>query len=104
MPPPQVALIVFLSHVGCFVPAAAATVGLADRILTRIVSREALAQGRSTFLSDLTQMAGASLAAPPPPAFPLSFSLDRRPAARAPSTRARRSISTPQNPPKTSKT
>lgn len=28
---PQVALIVFLAHIGCFVPADAATVGLTDR-------------------------------------------------------------------------
>ena len=54
----QVALIVYLAHVGSFVPAASATVGLTDRILTRIVSQEQLALGVSSFCADLTQ-AGA---------------------------------------------
>jgi DNA mismatch repair protein MSH5 len=33
----QVALIVFLSHIGSFVPADAATVGLTDRCLTFMI-------------------------------------------------------------------
>jgi DNA mismatch repair ATPase MutS len=53
----QVALIVYLAHVGCFVPADAATVGLADRIITRIVSQERLVMQQSTFMIDLTQVA-----------------------------------------------
>jgi DNA mismatch repair ATPase MutS len=51
----QVALLVFMAHMGCFVPADACTVGLADRIITRIVSQERLAQQQSTFMVDLTQ-------------------------------------------------
>lgn len=39
----QVALITFLAHVGCFVPASSARVGLTDRIFTRVASREAAA-------------------------------------------------------------
>jgi hypothetical protein len=53
----QVALIVYLAHVGCFVPADAATVGLTDRIITRIVSQERLVMQQSTFMIDLTQVA-----------------------------------------------
>ncbi|EHK98892.1 putative MutS protein like protein [Glarea lozoyensis 74030] len=36
----QVALIVFLAHIGSFVPADRATIGLTDKILTRIATRE----------------------------------------------------------------
>lgn len=39
----QVALITFLAHVGSFVPATSARVGLTDRIFTRLASREAAA-------------------------------------------------------------
>ncbi|EFN56890.1 hypothetical protein CHLNCDRAFT_144556 [Chlorella variabilis] len=53
----QVALITFLAHVGSFVPAASARVGLADRIFTRVASREAAAVPQSTFMIDLTQIA-----------------------------------------------
>lgn len=34
-----VGLIVFLAHVGSFVPAARATVGITDRIFTRVASQ-----------------------------------------------------------------
>lgn len=37
------ALITFLAHVGSFVPATSARVGLTDRIFTRLASREAAA-------------------------------------------------------------
>ena len=36
----QVALIVYLAHIGSFVPAEAATVGRTDAILTRMHSKE----------------------------------------------------------------
>jgi DNA mismatch repair protein MSH5 len=52
-----VALIVFLAHVGSFVPAASARVGLVDRIFTRLASREAAALPQSAFMLDLTQVA-----------------------------------------------
>ncbi len=59
MPPSplQVALITFLAHVGSFVPAACARVGLCDRIFTRVASREAAAVPQSAFMIDLTQVA-----------------------------------------------
>ncbi len=53
----QVAIIVFLAHVGSFVPASNAVVGLTDRIFTRLISRAAQDPPQSTFMVDLTQMA-----------------------------------------------
>ena len=46
----QVALIVLLAQIGSFVPASVATIGLVDRIFTRIGAREDLASGRIRFL------------------------------------------------------
>ncbi|KAM4102881.1 hypothetical protein ACJW30_06G036000 [Castanea mollissima] len=51
----QVALIVFLSHIGSFVPADAATVGLTDRIFCAMGSK-LLAAEQSTFMIDLHQV------------------------------------------------
>lgn len=58
----QVGVITFLAHVGSFVPAQSARVGLADRIFTRLSSHEAAAPGaglpqQSSFMVDLTQVA-----------------------------------------------
>ncbi|WP_130472272.1 DNA mismatch repair protein MutS [Candidatus Magnetaquicoccus inordinatus] len=53
----QVALIVLLAHIGCFVPAEAATIGLTDRIFTRIGASDDLAGGRSTFMVEMTETA-----------------------------------------------
>ncbi|WIA22147.1 hypothetical protein OEZ85_004483 [Tetradesmus obliquus] len=54
----QVALLVYLAHVGSFVPAQRAIVGLRDRILTRLpcCSMEAVAQHASSFMADLGQV------------------------------------------------
>ncbi|KAK4439782.1 DNA mismatch repair protein MSH5 [Sesamum alatum] len=51
----QVALIVFLSHIGSFVPADAATVGLTDRIFCAMGSKFMTAE-QSTFMIDLQQV------------------------------------------------
>ncbi|KAK3025569.1 hypothetical protein RJ639_041047 [Escallonia herrerae] len=51
----QVALIVFLSHIGSFVPADAATVGLTDRIFCAMGSKFTTAE-QSTFMVDLHQV------------------------------------------------
>ncbi|XP_048235464.1 DNA mismatch repair protein MSH5 isoform X2 [Ricinus communis] len=51
----QVALIVFLSHIGSFVPADAATVGLTDRIFCAMGSKLMSAE-QSTFMIDLHQV------------------------------------------------
>ena len=53
----QVALIVYMAHVGCYVPADRATVGLTDKILTRIATRETVSRFQSAFMIDLQQVA-----------------------------------------------
>ena len=53
----QVALIVYMAHIGCFVPADSATVGLTDKILTRITTRETVSRFQSAFMTDLQQIA-----------------------------------------------
>ncbi|WP_461520578.1 DNA mismatch repair protein MutS [Porticoccus sp.] len=53
----QAALIVLLAHIGSCVPAQHATIGLVDRIFTRIGSSDDLAGGRSTFMVEMTETA-----------------------------------------------
>jgi DNA mismatch repair protein MutS len=53
----QTALIVLLAHVGSFVPAKAARIGIVDQIFTRIGSSDDLAGGRSTFMVEMTETA-----------------------------------------------
>ncbi|WP_440876438.1 DNA mismatch repair protein MutS [Thalassotalea sp. PLHSN55] len=53
----QTALIVLLAHIGCYVPATSATIGIVDRIFTRIGASDDLASGRSTFMVEMTETA-----------------------------------------------
>jgi len=53
----QVALIVLLAQMGSFCPAAAARVGLADRIFVRAGASDDITQGRSTFLIEMSETA-----------------------------------------------
>jgi DNA mismatch repair protein MutS len=53
----QMALLVLLAHAGSFVPAAAATIGLVDRIFTRVGADDALHAGQSTFMVEMTETA-----------------------------------------------
>ena len=53
----QVALIVLLAQTGSYVPAESATIGLVDRIVTRIGAREDLASGQSTFMVEMVETA-----------------------------------------------
>ncbi|KAF8475653.1 muts domain V-domain-containing protein [Kalaharituber pfeilii] len=53
----QVAIIVYMAHIGSFVPAAHATIGLTDKILTRIQTRESVSRIESAFMIDLQQIA-----------------------------------------------
>jgi DNA mismatch repair protein MutS len=53
----QVALIILLAQIGCFVPAESANVGIVDRIFTRIGAQEDLAAGQSTFMVEMTEAA-----------------------------------------------
>lgn len=53
----QAALIVLMAHAGSFVPAAEATIGLTDRIFTRVGASDMLARGESTFMVEMTETA-----------------------------------------------
>jgi DNA mismatch repair protein MutS len=53
----QTALIVLLAQCGSFVPAAAASIGLADRVFTRVGAHDDLAAGMSTFMVEMTETA-----------------------------------------------
>ncbi|KAK9447277.1 DNA mismatch repair protein MutS [Limtongia smithiae] len=53
----QVALIVYMSHIGCYVPASPGTaIGLTDKLLTRVKTRESVARDSSAFMCDLQQI------------------------------------------------
>ncbi len=51
----QVALITLMAQMGSFVPAASARIGIADRIFTRVGASDDIAQGRSTFLVEMSE-------------------------------------------------
>ena len=53
----QVALIVLMAQAGGFVPADAAHIGLCDRIFVRVGASDDLAQGRSTFMVEMSETA-----------------------------------------------
>jgi DNA mismatch repair protein MutS len=53
----QVALIVLLAQIGSFVPVDIATIGIVDRIFTRIGAQEDLAAGQSTFMVEMVEAA-----------------------------------------------
>jgi DNA mismatch repair protein MutS len=53
----QVATIVLLAQIGCFVPASNATISIADRIFTRVGASDDLSSGRSTFMVEMDEAA-----------------------------------------------
>ncbi len=53
----QVALIVLMAQIGCFVPAKSARIGVVDRIFTRIGASDDLSMGKSTFMVEMTEVA-----------------------------------------------
>ncbi len=53
----QVALIVLMAQIGSFVPADAASVGIVDKLFTRIGASDDLASGQSTFMLEMTEVA-----------------------------------------------
>jgi DNA mismatch repair protein MSH5 len=53
----QNALIVYMAHIGSFIPAEKAVIGLTDKILTRIATRESVSRNQSAFMIDLQQVA-----------------------------------------------
>ena len=61
----QNALIVLLAQAGCFVPAAAARIGLVDRLFSRVGAADNLARGRSTFMVEMVETAAILAQATP---------------------------------------
>jgi DNA mismatch repair protein MutS len=53
----QSALIVMLAQAGGFVPAQSATIGLVDRLFSRVGASDSLARGRSTFMVEMVETA-----------------------------------------------
>jgi len=53
----QAALIVLMAQIGSFVPASSASIGIADRIFTRVGASDDLASGQSTFMVEMSEMA-----------------------------------------------
>lgn len=53
----QTALITLLAQIGCFVPADSATIGLVDKIFTRVGASDNISAGESTFMVEMTEAA-----------------------------------------------
>ena len=53
----QVALITLLAHTGSYVPAKQATIGIVDRIFTRVGASDELHAGQSTFMVEMVETA-----------------------------------------------
>jgi DNA mismatch repair protein MutS len=53
----QVALIVIMAHMGSFVPATKGSIGVIDRVMTRIGARDELRRGESTFMVEMSETA-----------------------------------------------
>ena len=50
------ALIAVMAHMGSFIPAESARIGLIDRVFTRIGARDELARGQSTFMVEMLSL------------------------------------------------
>ncbi|PWN36973.1 P-loop containing nucleoside triphosphate hydrolase protein [Meira miltonrushii] len=55
----QLALIVIMAHIGCYVPADSARIGLVDKIFTRMQVDESINSSKGSFQTDMEQVANA---------------------------------------------
>jgi DNA mismatch repair protein MutS len=53
----SVALITIMAHIGSFIPASAARIGLVDRIFTRVGASDNISRGESTFMVEMVETA-----------------------------------------------
>ena len=53
----SVALCVILAQMGCYVPATRATIGVVDKVFSRVGSADDIVNDRSTFFSEITETA-----------------------------------------------
>ncbi len=52
----QCAIIVIMAQMGCFVPASSASIGVVDRVFTRVGASDDLASGKSTFMVEMSEV------------------------------------------------
>lgn len=53
----QTALISLMAHMGCYVPAESATIGIIDKIFTRVGASDNISSGESTFMVEMNETA-----------------------------------------------
>jgi DNA mismatch repair protein MutS len=53
----QTALVVLMAQMGSFVPASAASIGIVDKVFTRVGASDNLSKGESTFMVEMTETA-----------------------------------------------
>ena len=53
----QTALIVIMAQIGCYIPADSATIGITDKIFTRVGASDNISMGESTFMVEMNETA-----------------------------------------------